>query len=917
MRLKPQRQFVFSHVKLSAARLMPKMRNPILFLVTLFSLTFLSVMSAEKPFDFKDTPGKLPKDAVPTDYSIRVVPDLKALTFTGTETVKVNVRAPLQSLTLNVLEIDITEASVDGQVLPTSAIKIDKEKELLTLTLPSEIAPGDHSLALSFTGEINQQGQGLFYMRYQEQGSGAKKLMLGTQFEATDARRLFQCWDEPAFRARFQLSTVVPENWLAVSNMPVESEKKIAGGKEVRFATTPPMPSYLNVFVAGELDLIESRSGPTQIRVITTKGKAELGRYALEATAQILEYYNDYFGVAYPLPKLDQIALPGGFGGAMENWGGITYYEAALLFDPKNSSAETKQNIYEVIAHEMAHQWFGDLVTMAWWDNLWLNEGFASWMGSKCTARFNPQWEVWLRRETPRDPTRRVGIAKEVAMEGDARSTTHPIQQRVATEAEANSAFDDITYKKGQSFLRMLESFLDEEVFRDGIRKYIAAHKYSNATTVDLWNALTEASKQPVAEIAAGWTEQPGFPVVKVKREAEGKVRLTQERFTTNFKNAAPLEWKIPLTYSVMGQAPASLLLSAKTGILENIPADRALKLNAKGAGNYRVEYDEPSWNLLLQAVPKLSVEDRIHLLSDAWALVQANRAPVSLYFGLVEKLPASTEIAEREQIINVLDFINGLLIGDPQREKFQSYARSLLRPAFDTLRWEPKEGEPVTAGSLRASLINALGDLNDAEIIADCRKRFEKYLANPASLSPDLRPTVFAVVGRYADEKNWNRLHELGLKTTSIEQKQNCYNALACATDPKLVNKTLAIALTDELPTSRAIFLVSKVARETGHSDIAWEFGRTNMKALLAKADALGANTYAPGLFTFFADDSRADELKAYAKNNLPVASAPAVAKVVDEIQFRSEFKKRLESQLGDWITKKPSAGETRSGSL
>src|SRR2546423_1957514 len=221
---------------------------------------------------------------------------------------------------------------------------------------------------------------------------------------------------------------------------------------------------------------IEARSVSTQVRVIATKGKAELGRYALEATAQILQYYNDYFGVAYPLPKLDQIAIPGGFGGAMENWGGITYYESKLLFDPKSSSAETKQDIYEVLAHEMAHQWFGDLVTMAWWDNLWLNEGFASWMGSKCTAHFNPQWEVWLRREFPRDPTRRVGIAKEAAMEGDARSTTHPIQQPVATEAEANGAFDDITYKKGQSFLRMLESFLGEDVFREGIRRYMAAH---------------------------------------------------------------------------------------------------------------------------------------------------------------------------------------------------------------------------------------------------------------------------------------------------------------------------------------------------------------------------------------------------------------------------------------------------------
>ena len=634
----------------------------------------------EKPFNFNETPGKLPKEVVPTEYAIRIVPNIDNFTFAGSETVKLNVRSPVHQLVLNALELKIEAASVDGKELPLSAIKIDNENELLTLTLPSELAVGDHALALRFTGKINQQGQGLFYMRYQEQGSGARKVMLGTQFEATDARRFFPCWDEPAFRARFQLTVVVPENWLAVSNMPIESEQKIAGGKEVRFAPTPPMSSYLNVFVAGELDFIESRVGPTQIRVIATKGKAELGRYALEASARDFEYYNDYFGVPYPLPKLDQIAIPGGFGGAMENWGGITYYESTLLFDPKSSSGETKQNIYEVLAHEMAHMWFGDLVTMAWWDNLWLNEGFASWMGSKCTAHFNPQWEVWLARELPRDPTRRSGIAKEAAMEGDARSTTHPIQQPVATEAEANSAFDDITYKKGQSFLRMLESFLGEEVFRDGIRRYIAAHKYSNTTTADLWNALSEASKKPVGEIAAGWTEQPGFPVVNVKREADGKVRLTQERFTVNFKNAPPLLWKIPLTYSVVGETPATLLMTDKTAALENIPADRALKLNVNGAGNYRVEYDERSWNLLLKALPKLGVEDRVNLMSDAWALVQAGRAPVSLYFGLVEKLPASTDLAEREQIINVLDFVNGLLVGSSERERFQRYARSLLR---------------------------------------------------------------------------------------------------------------------------------------------------------------------------------------------------------------------------------------------
>ena len=884
------------------------MRFSCLDLLLIISLMFVPRMKAEKSFNFETTPGKLPKQVVPAEYSIRIIPDIEKLTFTGSETLKLNVRAPVRELVLNALELEITSASVDDKMLPQSAVKIDKRNERLTLTLPSELAAGDHMLALSFSGKNNQQGQGLFYMQYQEQGTGATKIALGTQFEATDARRFFPCWDEPSFRARFQLAAVVPKNWLAVSNMPIESETKIDNGKEVRFAMTPLMASYLNVFVAGELELIETKAAGTQIRVIATKGKAKWGRYALESTAQILEYYNDYFDVPYPLPKLDQIAIPGGFGGAMENWGGITYYETGLLFDPEKSSAATRQGIYEVIAHETAHQWFGDLVTMAWWDNLWLNEGFASWMGTKCTAHFNPQWEVWLEKNIPRDPTRRTGISKELEMEGDARSTTHPIQQPIANEAEANSAFDDITYRKGQAFLLMLESFLGESAFRDGIRRYMTAHKYSNSTTADLWNALSEASGKPVGEIATGWTEQPGFPVVKVKRDG-ADVSLTQERFTIHFPNAPALQWKIPLTYFVVGDGkPQSRVMTDKIDKLQNIPVDRALKLNAEGAGNYRVEYDEPSWKLLLDALPKLSVADRVNLLSDAWAFVQANRTPLSTYFGLIERLPAGVELAEREQIINAFDYINRLLIGNPAQEKFQNYARSILRPSFDQLGWEPKKDEEPRAALLRASLIDALGDLNDQEIVAGSRERFQNYLVDPASIAPDLRPSIFRVVGHYADEATWNKLHELGLKTTSTEEKQNYYNALAAARDPRLVAKTLQISLTDELPTSRAVFLVGKVARDSDHPDLAWDFAKANMKALLAKSDALGVNRYAPGLFTFFSEESRADELKGYAKANLPAASAKEVAKTVDEIQFRSEFKKRLASQLSAWIENKKS---------
>src|SRR2546423_3349420 len=612
----------------------------------------LTMMHAENPYEFSSAPGKLPKQVVPLEYSIRIVPDLTKLTFSGSETVKIKASAPVREIVLNSAELEIAKAAIDGIQLSSDTIRLDPNNELLTIALPNELAVGEHSLALEFSGTITQKGRGFYYMPYQEQSTGAKKIALGTQFEPSDARRFFPCWDEPSFRARFQLSAVVPENWLAVSNMPVEFERKTSVGNEVRFAPTPPMPSYLNVLVAGELDLIETKVAGTEVRVIATKGKAEWGRYALESTAQILNYFNDYFGVRYPLPKLDQIAIPGGFGGAMENWGGITYYESALLFDPQKSSAATRQRIYEVIAHETAHQWFGDLVTMAWWDNLWLNEGFASWMGSKCTAHFNPNWEVWLAKNIQRDPTRRTGISKELEMEGDARSTTHPIQQPIANEAEANSAFDDITYRKGQAFLLMLESFLGENAFRDGIRRYMASHKYSNSTTADLWNALSQASGKPVGAIAAAWTEQPGFPVVKVKRDGEN-VSLTQERFTIHFPNASALQWKIPLTYFFVGDAkPQSRLMTEKIEKLQNIPVDRALKLNAEGAGNYRVQYDEPLWKRLLDALPKLSVADRVNLLGDAWAFVQANRAPLSTYFDLIEKLPAGIELAEREQII-------------------------------------------------------------------------------------------------------------------------------------------------------------------------------------------------------------------------------------------------------------------------
>ncbi len=867
-------------------------------------------MRAENKFDFASTPGKLPKEVVPEQYTIRIVPNLEKLTFTGSETVQLHVQKPVTKLVLNALEMEIASAAVDGQPLPKKAIALDVAQQTLTLTLPNELAAGQHELALKYNGKINAQGQGLFYARYREQGTNEKKLLLGTQFEATDARRMFPCWDEPSFRARFQLTAVVPEKFMAVSNMPIEEEKKIDGGKEVRFGLTPSMSSYLVVLCAGEFETIEGEQDGVKLRVVTTKGKAETGRYALESEAKILHYYNDYFGVPYPLPKLDLIALPGGFGGAMENWGGITYYESVLLFDPKVSAVSTKQDVFAVIAHEMAHQWFGDLVTMAWWDNLWLNEGFASWMGSKCTDHFNPEWNEWLRRSGSRNATRRVGFPKDIAMQSDARSTTHPVQQPIKTEAQAGNAFDEITYRKGQSIIRMLESFLGPEVFRDGIRKYVATHKYSNTTTADLWAALTEVSGKPVGEIAPGWTEQPGFPLVKFARDGS-TLKLAQERFTVHFENPPPLQWQIPLTYGIEGEAtPNSFLLREQTANLPNeVPNDRAVKLNIGDAGYYRVAYDDASWKLLLKVVGGLSEADRVNLLIDAWALVEANDRPLAHYLGLVEKVTDKDQLATYDQVIDTFTTINRLLAGDPMRPQFQQYARAVIRPAFDRLGWEPKKDEPLPASLLRVSLIRGLGVLNDSDIIASCRSRFDKFLDDPSAMPPDLRPTIFAVVGRYADTQTWEKLHKLGMKTTSTEEKGNYYEALGHAIDPALVTRTIAIALTDELPTSRASAVLGFSVRNGEHPDVVWDFAKAHMKALLAKQDALGINSFAAGLFNFYSDPKYAEVLQTYAKANLPESSAESVGKAVDEIGFRAEFKKRLVPQLQVWMEEASSA--------
>jgi len=868
--------------------------NPLLRLCCAV-LFFATLGRAEEPFSWDKTPGRLPKDVVPLRYAVRIAPDIEQARFEGSQNVTIEVRKATRQIVLHALGLEITDARLTaGRVLALTP-KLDPEDQTVTFTLVEELPPGRYELALRFSGKLTEQPRWLYISRYQVNGVSGKAL--ATQMEVADCRRMFPCWDEPAFRAEFELTAVVSAKLRALSNMPVAAETEKDGLREVRFAPTPSMASYLVALCIGEFEELRDEAEGVQLGIYTTPGKREQARYALDLTKDVLRYLNDYFGTKYPLPKLDQIAIPSTGASGMENWGLIIYNDNALLYDPAKSAQSTRERVFAVVAHEIAHQWFGNLVTMAWWDNLWLNEGFASWMGTKVTDHFNPDWKVWLR----------AAGSKEWAMRLDARATTHPIQMPVPKDTQAVDWFDEITYNKGQAVLRMLESWLGAEVFRDGIRAYLQKHAYSNTTTADLWHALEQASGQPVREFAAGWTEQPGFPVVTVSalgKNTAAAVQLEQERFTIHQKNPAPLRWQIPVVHGPAGAPQHAILTLLKDRVqpAASVEPEAAIKANLGDVGYYRVAYDAPLARRLRKAIPHLAEADRLNALNDAWAMVQAGRSPASDYLDLASALSDDRSPTVIAQVAGVLGWIDELQRGAATRAGYRAWASGFLRPHFERLGWDAKAGESPLDTELRAGLIRTLGTFGSADILDEARARFATYLATPASLAGDLRGPVFGIIGRDADATIWEQLHERARTEDSFEQKRALYGALASARDPALAAKTLALSLTDELLAPDAARLVQRVADEGEQPELAWAFTQKHLDALLAKVSALSANSYVPRLFESFDVATRADELEVFAKKNLPPAVGTAVAKAADNIRFQAEFKARVLPEIDAW---------------
>jgi aminopeptidase N len=846
-------------------------------------------------------PGDLPKHTIPHHYTISIQPDIEAKTFKGTESIDFEVRTPVAVIVLNARKLRLSNAHLAGVAGQTAAIQIDDRKETAMLTFSQPLPVGRHQLELEFQGQIGSQAQGLYYGKYPS--DEGEKLLLATQLQPTDARQMFPCWDEPAFRATFQLIVEVPEKFLAVSNMPVEREEALpAGTKRVKFSRTPKMPSYLVALVAGELEALSGEAAGVPLRIVTSRGKKQNAEYALEITRQLLAFYNDYFGLKYPLPKLDQIAIPGGFLGAMENWGAITYFESLLLFDPKVSSQSTRETIFSFVAHEIAHQWFGDLVTPAWWDDLWLNEAFATWMAVKASDHFNPGWNARLRS----------GRSKDLAMGTDALKATHPVRMPIANPSDVLRSFDEITYEKGGAVLFMLETYLGERVFRDGLRQHLSAHQYGNATAADLWAAMEKVSGKPLSGMARSWIEQPGFPLLKVSSSClEGKRQLVleQQRFTLDAETPSSALWQVPVILAEAGSKQPSrrFLLKEKSSTFALDDCSTPIKLNAGDVGYYRVHYSKALLKGLQESLSsRLGQSDQLNLLRDTWALTEANQGSSSDYLDLVEGLRDQTGQPIWEEVLDRLKSLDSLFIGNKARDSFHRYSRSLLAPMLKRVGWESQTGEAEENRLLRSRLISTLGFFGDEGVITEARSRFQQFLKTPGSLQADLRPAVLDVVGRYSDRATYDRLHELGRQTQNLEERLLFYHAMQMAREPVFVNENLHITLTDELPPGVAPYLVYGLTFDGQHREAAWTFVRQNLKKLTENLDFWGQLNYVPYLMTSFSDMARAEELEAFGKEHLSQDTAKEVAKAAEKIRFQAKLKARELPRIEEWLRKR-----------
>lgn len=831
----------------------------------------------------------LPDTVIPVHYDLLVSPDAEALTFRGTVKIAVAVRTATPRVVLNAVGLEFDHARVDGG--DEAAVSTDPTLGRATLEWRAPVAPGRHTLVIDYHGKIGRTTLGFFAMDYSTP-EGPRRT-LATNFEPAEARKLLPCWDEPGRKAAFTVSVDAPKDRMALSNMPVAEVSSLSETMQrVRFAESPKMSSYLLFLAIGDFERIHRTVDGVDVGVVVKRGDTGKATYALDEAGKLLHYYNDYFGVAFPLPKLDLIAAPGQlYGGSMENWGAIYYSHDHLLFDPATSTEDDRRRVFLVVSHEMAHQWFGDLVTMSWWDDIWLNEGFARWMQTYSADDLHPDWETGLR----------AASIFERGKAADSVPSTHTVVQEVRTVAQALESFDDITYAKGAAIITMINAYVGRDPFRDGVRRYMRAHAFGNTADSDLWTIMQEAVGKPIDTIERDFTRQEGVPLVRVTGTPEG-VHLAQTRFADDPSTIAalpPQRWRLPLAVGPIDGARHEILLDGTA----DLPPAPMILVNAGQQAYARVLYDDGLFDGFAVQLGKLAPVDQMGLLDDAWALGIAGYAPASRLLRLARALPADANPIVWQRIVERLDELDKRYADGPERTAFQRFALDLLRPLAARLGPAGAEGEPSNVVILRGALDRARGAFGDAAVIALARSRFEK-----GDGTPQERRTALAIAVSRADRKTFEDLLERARKTTDPLEKQRLFQALAGVSDPALARRMVDIALSDQVPAGSGMEILEILARE--HPDMVWEIVAPRLDDPSLPFDASERWSLAGSIAGASADPRRIADLEAYEARSVPAEVRKPLLAAVASIRRNERFRSKILPEMDDWIRAQAFAG-------
>ena len=851
---------------------------------------------------------RLPDFVTPVHYDITVAPDLAAAKFSGEETIRVRLARPTTAITLNAAEITFDEVLIvtEGGT-EKAAVALDAAKEQATFTVSSQLPAGEAEIRIKYAGILNNDLRGLYLSRANERRYAV------TQLEATDARRMFPSFDEPAFKATFALTAIIDQRDSAISNGAVLSDTPGPGPDKhtIRFDTTPKMSTYLVALAVGDFACNGGSVGGIPVRICSTPDKKHLTGLALESTQEILKYLNNYYSIRYPFKKLDIVAVPDFAAGAMENTAAIFYRETFLLADD-TASVDTRKLIAGVLAHEIAHQWFGNIVTMQWWDDLWLNEGFATWMQSKPVRAWKPEWHV--EEDDVQDNQRVMGL--------DALQSTRPVRSKAETPAQINEQFDPIAYQKGAAVLRMIEAWVGEEAFRQGVNAYIEKYQFGNARAEDFWRTLTSVTKKPVDRVMQTFVDQPGVPLVTAKVECgEGgrssQVLLSQERYTREPSPAATQQvWHIPVCVRGSGGNPVCDVLDE---VRESIRLDVCptwLMANAGARGYYRTAADPDAVRRLADYIAPLSPTERIALVSDEWAMVRSTRHDIGVFLDLAGGFKAERSAAVLQTLTGPFRAIaediapvpaggkaqGAAASGGAVLSKFRAWVSALLMPALKETGWESRPQEPDATRALRATVVGALGHtVRDPQVLAKARALVQQELEKPGSVEPTLLSVVVHLAPLSGDAALYERYLARANAATDPEEKYRYLYALAVFSDPALVRRTMNLILGPDVRAQDTRLFLGALLRTADTRPLAWQLIQERWDEL-QKKDMAGVS-YVVNALAAFCEAAAAEEIRTFFTTHKVPDAERSLAQTLERVNSCARFAAAQRPHLIAWL--------------